>query len=99
VTAEQRDHLSRLGIRLVSEVELEHFYMFERDGYVALVRKSENGIGPIGASGRLTECGFATLQWRGEEAFFTAKGFEERATPEQITDLRRFSADLRTALT
>ena len=53
----------------------------------------------VGSSGLMTESGFAYLVWREECAFLVAHGgVEFAATEEQIDAIRRFSADLKTAL-
>lgn len=85
------------GIQHV-ELDLSTHYMFERDGFVALVARRDEEPGPIGAAGLLTEKGLAPLVWRSGQASFVAKGFEQSATPEQIEILRRFQADLEAAL-
>ena len=41
---------------------------------------------------------FAALVRRGERSYFVAKNFEQEARPEQVESLRRFSADLKAAL-
>ena len=72
--------------------------VFERDGCVALVESNPHGFGNIGSAGVLTECGFATLIWRGNDAFFVGKGYERAAPPDAVQQLRSFQADLEKAL-
>lgn len=84
-------------------VALSKHYVFGRGGYAALVEKTETapgtaGFGQVGAGGLVTERGLAMLVWRGPEAFFVLHEFEQRATAEQVDDLRRFQHDLRAAL-
>ena len=75
----------------------KHF-VFERDGFVALVERREDGFGSIGAAGILSEKGFAPLVHRDGGPFFVAKGFEQPANDEQVSGVRRFQADLEMAL-
>jgi hypothetical protein len=46
----------------------------------------------------MTERGLAYLVWRDGQAFLAGKGFEESATEEQVSAVRRFSEDLKGAL-
>jgi hypothetical protein len=57
-----------------------------------------DSFGNAGAPGLMTERGFAALVWRGDQAYFIAKGFEQAATAEQVEKIRAFAADLATAL-
>ena len=92
------ERLMATGIELVPFDGISNHYILSREGYVSLVEKRETGFGNIGAPGIMTEKGFACLVWRGTEAVFVAKGFEQRATAEQVIDLRTFAEDLKTAL-
>jgi len=94
------DRLQRLvsaGIQLVP-AEAPGYVIFERDGFISLVAKHGDGFGSVGSPALVTENGLAMLVWRGESAFFVAKGHEQPATPEQVDALRRFAGDLETAL-
>ena len=96
-----RQTLERLvaaGIQLLPTIEITTHYVFERDGFVALVERRAEGFGGIGSAGRLTEKGVAPLVLRGTASFFVAKGFEQRATLEEVDLIRRFQADLKFAL-
>jgi hypothetical protein len=73
-------------------------YVFERDGFVALVERTPEGFGGIGSAGILTGNGFAALIQRGQRSYFVARNFEQEATGEQVVALRGFSADLKSAL-
>ena len=86
------------GIELVPFDGISHHYILAREGCVSLVEKRETGFGNIGAPGIMTEKGFACLVWRGADALFVAKGLEQAATSEQVSALRRFDTDLKTAL-
>ena len=95
------DKLERLvaaGIQLLPTVEITKHFVFERDGFVALVERRGEGFGGIGSAGLLTEKGIAPLVLRGSASYFVAKGFEQSATAEEVDGIRRFQADLRFAL-
>lgn len=83
---------------MLPAAEITAHYVFERDGFVALVERAPNGFGGVGSAGILTGNGFAALIRRGERSYFVAKNFEQEARPEQVAALRRFSADLNAAL-
>ncbi|MGD0131758.1 MAG: hypothetical protein ABSE57_06910 [Bryobacteraceae bacterium] len=85
------------GIQIIPAEIASHFIL-ERDGFVAFVERRENGFGNIGAAGLMTERGFGALIWRGDEAFFIGKGFEQAALPEQVQLIRTFATDLANAL-
>lgn len=90
--------LAELGFQIIPIASFPHHFVLERGGFVVLVERSGEGFGGVGAPGLLTERGMAVLVWRGERAFFVAKGFEQEAAPAQVEALRRFGADLRAAL-
>ncbi len=92
---EQLQRLAAAGIQPLPLEGLETHFVFARDGFVALVERKGDGFGAVGIPGLLTRKGFAALLWRGDRAFFVAKGFEEPATEEQVASLRKFDADLR----
>ena len=92
------ERLAAAGIRLVPLQGLETHFVFERDGFVAIVERAGDGLGQIGSAGLLTEKGFAALVWKEGKAFFVAKGLERPASEEQVVLLRRFDTDLRQAL-
>jgi hypothetical protein len=46
----------------------------------------------------MTEQGLAYLVWRDGLPYLAAKGGETPATPEQVETIRKFSADLKSAL-
>lgn len=91
---QQLARLAERGINLVPAVEITTHFIFERDGFVALVERRDEGFGAIGAPGLLVSGGFAALVWRGSEPWFVARAFEQRATDEQVEGIRRFAADL-----
>ena len=95
------DKLARLEAAHINVVpaDLEKHHILERDGFIVLVeRTADGGYGRPGAAGLLTEKGLAPLVWRGESAFFVAKGFDTPATAEQVAALRSFQSDLETSL-
>ena len=96
---EELERLAAAGIQLLPAVEIATHYVFERDGFVALVERTAEGFGSVGSAGILTGAGFAALIRRGERSYFVARNFEREAPPEQVESLRRFSRDLKSALT
>lgn len=95
------EKLTAAGIQVIPAEIVSHF-IFERDGFVAFVERraepAENPFGNIGAPGLMTERGFAALIWRGEQAVFVGKGFEQPASAEQVQTIRAFASDLANAL-
>jgi hypothetical protein len=89
-----QEALAAAGIRVL-DIEVEKHWIVERDGFIALVSRDTH---KAGAAGRLTERGLAPLVWRDNQAFFMAKGLSEPAAAEEVDQLRRFQADLDTAL-
>jgi hypothetical protein len=92
------ERLAAAGIQLLPAVEITTHYVFERDGFVALVERTPDGFGGIGSAGLLTGNGFAALIQRGDRYYFIAKNFEQAARREQVEALQCFSLDLKTAL-
>ncbi len=86
------------GIQLLPLVDLTTHFLFARGGYAALVERTAEGFGGIGASGRLTEAGLAPLVWRDGKPFFVRKDHQEPAAAAEVAELRRFAADLTAAL-
>ncbi len=92
------ERLAAAGIELLPLAGLETYYVFTRDGFVALVERTDTGFGAVGGSGRLTEKGFAALVWREKCPYFVSRGFEQAATPDEVERLRAFASDLERAL-
>ena len=92
------ERLAAAGIQLLPAIEISNHYVFEREGFVALVERTPDGFGGVGSAGILTGSGFAALVLRGERSYFVAKGFEQEAPPERVAALRKFSSDLKSAL-
>ena len=96
---EKLERLVAAGIELVPAPGITTHFIFQRDGFAALVERRGDGFGSIGAAGLLTEqAGLAPLVWRGEDAYFVGRGFEQPATSEEAMRLRSFSQDLSGAL-
>ena len=89
--------LAAVGIQILPADIASHFIL-ERGGFVAFVEKRNELFGNIGAPGLMTDRGFAALVWRGDQAFFVGKGFEQPASPDQVEKIRAFASDLASAL-
>lgn len=94
---ERLEKIAAAGIQIIP-VEINTHFIFERDGFAALVERVNEGFGNIGSAGLVTEQGFAVLVWRDSKPFFVARGFDQQATDEQVDKLRSFAADLKQAL-
>jgi hypothetical protein len=92
------ERLIAVRIQLLPTLEVAKHFVFERDGYIALVERRDGGFGGIGAAGMLAEGKFAALVYRGDGAFFVGKGFEQPASDEQVEGVRAFQSDLQQAL-
>lgn len=93
--------LAAASIQVLPVLEISTHFVFERDGFICLVERRDDldrPFGAMGAPGALTPKGMAMLIWRGPTAFFVAKGYEQAATAGQVEALRRFTNDLRDAL-
>src|SRR5438105_14912077 len=84
VVTEKLERLAAAGIQLLPAVEITTHYVFEREGFVALVERKPDGFGGVGSAGILTGSGFAALVRRGERSYFVARNFEREAAPEQV---------------
>lgn len=94
---EKLERLSAAGIHLL-DTGIPNHYVFERDGFVALVERKGEAFGNIGAPAKLVDSGVALLVWRAGKAFFVNKGFEQEAAGSEVAALRSFDAELRQAL-
>lgn len=95
---EKLERLANANINLLPAAEITTHFVLERNGFVALVERRNDDFGRVGSAGMLTDSGFAALVWRGREAYFVARNFEQQATPGQIGELRQFQNDLEQAL-
>jgi hypothetical protein len=66
--------------------------IYVREDCIAVV------AGTQGSTGIMTPQGLAYLVWREGRALLTAKGVETPATAEQVEAIRKFSDDLKAAL-
>lgn len=92
------ERLAGAAINLLPLQGVDKHYFLERDGFVTLVERVEEGFGKIGGAGLLSERGFCALVWRADGPFFVARGFEQRAETAQVELLRKFDRDVRSAL-
>jgi hypothetical protein len=95
---EKLQRLAEAGITILPATEITSHYVFARDSYVALVERNGEEFGGIGSAGMLTGSGMAVLVQRGGHDYFVSRQYEQEATPEQVSELRRFAADLAGAL-
>jgi hypothetical protein len=82
--------LADLGIRKMVEGPVVSLYV--RGNCVAAVG------GTQGSTGLMTESGLAYLVWRDGVALLSSKGSEAPATAEQVEEIRKFTEDLKSAL-
>jgi len=94
---ERLERLAQAGIQIIP-VEITSHFILERGGYVVFVERRGDDFGNIGAPGLMTDRGFAPLLWRGTQAVFAGKGFEDPATEDQVRAIRAFSADVERAI-
>ena len=92
VTARLRER----GIEVVAEGNGRA--VLARDNCVALAELSDTGFGSVGSTGMMSAAGLAFLVWREGKAYLAAKGNEAEADVAQVDAIRRFSADLKSAL-
>jgi hypothetical protein len=95
---ETLEKLAAANINLLPTVEITTHFVFERDGFVALVERRGESFGRVGTAGLLLDGAIAFPMRRGDDYLFIAKGIEAPATAEQMTLLRSFQADLTQAL-
>ena len=96
MTDETAARLAACNIQLVAEAK--GHCLLGRDACIALVERTEAGLGSIGSTGIMTETGLAYLVWRDGRALLVGKGSERAAESEQVEAVRRFSDDLKAAL-
>ncbi len=92
------ERLVAARIQLLPDTGITTHFVFERDGFAALVQRQGEGFGGMGAPGLMTEKGLAVLIWREHEPWFVRKAFERHATDEEVTAMLSFAADLEAAL-
>jgi hypothetical protein len=91
------EKLVAAGIQIIPAEITSHFIL-ERDGFVSFVERRDDAFGNIGTAGLMTERGFAALMWRGDQAFFVGKGFEQPASADEVQKIRAFATDLANAI-
>lgn len=96
---EKLEKLAAAQINLVPTAGITTHFVFERDGFVALVERKDDQFGRIGTAGLATTSGFAALVWRSGQARFVGRGVDQPATDEQVQALRQFQKDLEESLT
>ncbi|MBI3683112.1 MAG: hypothetical protein HY235_22295 [Acidobacteria bacterium] len=93
------ERLAAANIQLLPVTQIEKHWIFERDGFIALVeRTGDGGFGRMGTPGLWTERGLAVLIQRGQSKAFVTKGIELAASSEQVESMRSFARDLEAAL-
>ena len=95
---EKLERLAAAGIQLLPAVEITTHFVFERDGFVALVERRGDQFGSVGTAGLLTQAGVAPLMTRNGHRVFVTKREETPATDEMIEKLRCFQRDLTVAI-
>ena len=77
-----------------------YFSVFYREGCLAMVPLTDDqqDYAGIGSSGLSTDEGLAYLVYRDDVPMLVGNAFEIRALPEQVEQILRFSADLKSAL-
>jgi hypothetical protein len=94
----QLERLMELGIEAAPIEGMQRHVVFARGGYAALVERTADGFGRVGAAGLMTSTGLAMLMWRDSRAYFVTRKGEQAATDEQVAALRSFSSDLERTL-
>jgi hypothetical protein len=97
VSEDLRRRLTAAGIEYMQAGEHDRYFFLVRPPFAVMI-DSFGGTYKIGAAGRMTERGLAVLVWRDKDPWFQTKGFAEAAGPEDIESLRRFQADVESAL-
>ena len=95
MTPEISARLDAVEIEVGGEGE---YVMLTRSLCVAIARRTPDGLS-LGSSGIMTERGLAYLVWREGRPLLASKGAEVEAPPEQLAELRKFSEDVKSALT
>ena len=97
-TIRKLECLAASGVTIVPTTEIATHFVLEREGFVMLVERTDEGFGSIGSPGLLGDHGFAALLWKGQEPFWVAHGFSQQATPEQVASVRDFAAMVKSCL-
>ncbi|MEZ5353965.1 MAG: hypothetical protein R2762_15105 [Bryobacteraceae bacterium] len=97
MTPEQLQRLAGQGFEAFPLGHSGRHICFARDPFAALVEVGEISC-RVGAAGRITPQGIAVLMWREGAAWFTAKGYQQAASEEDVELLRKFQSDLEQSL-
>jgi hypothetical protein len=92
VNPDLRSRLEKVNIQVVAVTKA--YCLVGRDNLVALLAHT----GSIGSTGVMTAEGLAYLVWREGRAMLAAKSHETPADEAQVEAIRRFSEDLKLAL-
>lgn len=95
MTPEISARLDAVEIEVGGEGE---YVMLTRGLCVAIARRMPEGLS-LGSSGIMTERGLAYLVHREGRTLLASKGVEVEAPDEQAAELRKFSEDVKRALT
>ena len=93
---EVTERLLRLQIQIVSETK--NHYLLARDNCLALLERTESGLGSLGSTGFMTESGLCYLCWKQDRAILVGKSVEKPASPSEVDSIQQFSRDLKAAL-
>jgi hypothetical protein len=86
------------SLRISSVATATGYFLFTRENCAAFAQERPEGFS-LGSAGIMTEGGLAFLVWREGQAHLSIHGAGPAvATPEQVEQLQRFSADLKTAI-
>ena len=96
MTPEIAARLDALGIGLMAEAK--DYSIFARGECLALVQHGDSGFLSLGSSGMMTEKGLAYLVWRDGNPMLVAREGEVSAEAGQVEQIRKFSGDLKSAL-
>ena len=97
MSPEIAERLADLNIQLAAQAR--DYCLFVRGKCLALAQSAGETFTSIGASGIMTENGIAYLVWReGSPVLAAHGGHEQPPTPEELETVRRFSEDLKSAL-
>ncbi len=94
MTAETQEKIKAAGIQVLTPEARAHVLLL-RDRCMAVY---DTGTGTLGSTGIFVEGALAYLVWQDERPFLVAKGNRRIAAPDEVTELRRFSEDLKQAI-
>jgi hypothetical protein len=86
------------GCDIQLAAEAKDYCIFVRGNCMALAHSAEGAFTSLGSSGMLTESGLAYLVWNGGQPMLSSHGNQVAANAEQVEAFRKFSEDLKLAL-